>query len=357
MTGYTFTYHTEAEPIGVFGKNPKGHKAESGQTEKKALNYSTFGSLMTERTFQAGGYRYGFNSMEKDDEIKGVGNSLDFSNRIYDSRLGRFLSIDPIAADFPFVTPYNFAENRVIDGIDLWGLQYVSANESFYQIRNGQVWVRTTNFHEVMDPITREKSIGRSVPIYQVNLTMENRVSSQQLGGRDGFTRLGNYLRGSYEISPKIISGERPDGRNNLTKAYTNAARRSGGIGRIGLGFAAIEVVQGINTTISGYNDHVESTRQRGLIREAFGDVITAVSDDKIPSQYHNISDLSSITNFVFQGEDNFGTNDELRNIAIFITKYISGNYHGEREFIKPESGLDNLKLQPIITEPILERP
>ena len=39
-------------------------------------------------------YRYGFNGQEKLDEIKGYGNSLDFGARIYDPRLGRFLSVD-----------------------------------------------------------------------------------------------------------------------------------------------------------------------------------------------------------------------------------------------------------------------
>jgi RHS repeat-associated protein len=128
MTGYTFTYHTEAEPIGVFGKNPKGHKAESGQTEKKALNYSTFGSLMTERTYSAGGYRYGFNSMEMDDEVKGVGNSLDFGARIYDSRLGRWLSLDPLKEKYPFASPYNFALNTPIQAFDPDGRLVVFVN-------------------------------------------------------------------------------------------------------------------------------------------------------------------------------------------------------------------------------------
>ena len=34
-------------------------------------------------------YPSGFNGKENDDEIKGVGNSLDFGARMYDSRLGR----------------------------------------------------------------------------------------------------------------------------------------------------------------------------------------------------------------------------------------------------------------------------
>jgi RHS repeat-associated protein len=47
------------------------------------------------------GYRFTFNGMEKDDEVKGVGNSLDFGARIYDSRLGRWLSVDPLSYKFP----------------------------------------------------------------------------------------------------------------------------------------------------------------------------------------------------------------------------------------------------------------
>ena len=43
------------------------------------------------------GYRYGFNGMEKDDEVKGEGNSYTTEFRQYDSRIGRWLSIDPMA--------------------------------------------------------------------------------------------------------------------------------------------------------------------------------------------------------------------------------------------------------------------
>ena len=46
--------------------------------------------------------------------------------RIYDPRLGRFLSVDPITAQYPELTPYQFASNRPIDGIDLDGLEYAT---------------------------------------------------------------------------------------------------------------------------------------------------------------------------------------------------------------------------------------
>lgn len=43
--------------------------------------------------------------------------------RIYDPRLGRFLSVDPITKDYPELTPYQFASNRPVEGIDIDGME------------------------------------------------------------------------------------------------------------------------------------------------------------------------------------------------------------------------------------------
>lgn len=69
-------------------------------------------------------YVFGFNGMLKDDEIKGSGNSLDFGARIYDPRLGRWLSIDPLADKYPGMSPYNFTANNPILYIDQDGKDY-----------------------------------------------------------------------------------------------------------------------------------------------------------------------------------------------------------------------------------------
>ncbi|MDQ3072508.1 MAG: hypothetical protein M3Q97_04485 [Bacteroidota bacterium] len=63
-------------------------------------------------------YRYGFNGMERDDEVKGIGNSYDFGARVYDSRLGCFLSVDPLYKIYEEVSPYVFAINNPIKYID-----------------------------------------------------------------------------------------------------------------------------------------------------------------------------------------------------------------------------------------------
>ena len=64
------------------------------------------------------GYRYGFNGMEKDDEIKGSGNSYDMGARMYDPRIGRTPSRDPKAGIYPDISPYAYALNNPIIFVD-----------------------------------------------------------------------------------------------------------------------------------------------------------------------------------------------------------------------------------------------
>jgi len=73
-------------------------------------------------------YRYGFNGKENDNEVKGDGMQLDYGFRIYDPRLGRFLTVDPISSSFPWNSSYAFGENDVIRSIDLDGLEKIETN-------------------------------------------------------------------------------------------------------------------------------------------------------------------------------------------------------------------------------------
>lgn len=72
------------------------------------------------------GYRFGYNGQEKDNEVAGEGNEIEFKYRLYDPRIGKFKSADPLHKSYPWNSDYAFAENRVIDGIDLEGLEYAT---------------------------------------------------------------------------------------------------------------------------------------------------------------------------------------------------------------------------------------
>ena len=86
-----------------------------------ATDYYAFGSPMPGRDFVSDGYRYGFNGMEKDNEVKGNGNSYTTEFRQYDSRLGRWLSLDPKMTNFADMAPYAAFSNNPIFLVDPLG--------------------------------------------------------------------------------------------------------------------------------------------------------------------------------------------------------------------------------------------
>jgi RHS repeat-associated protein len=74
------------------------------------------------RTFDLN-YRYGFNGKEHDTDTYGQGNVYDYGFRIYNPRLGKFLSVDPLLNSYPWYSSYQFAGNIPIKFIDLDGKQ------------------------------------------------------------------------------------------------------------------------------------------------------------------------------------------------------------------------------------------
>jgi muramidase (phage lysozyme) len=90
---------------------------------RNSTDYSPFGVELDGRTVSLEGYRFGFQDQEKDDEIKGEGNSINYTFRMHDPRLGRFFAVDPLAKRFPHNSAFAFSENRVIDCGELEGLQ------------------------------------------------------------------------------------------------------------------------------------------------------------------------------------------------------------------------------------------
>lgn len=62
---------------------------------RTCYDYSPFGVECDGRTV-SGGYRFGYQGSEKDNEAKGSGNSYTTEFRQLDPRLGRWLSVDPV---------------------------------------------------------------------------------------------------------------------------------------------------------------------------------------------------------------------------------------------------------------------
>ncbi|GIV35517.1 MAG: hypothetical protein KatS3mg031_3052 [Chitinophagales bacterium] len=71
-------------------------------------DYYPFGSVMEGREYNLAAYRFGFVGHERDNEIKGLGNSYYFGSRIFDTQLGRWLSVDVLQARYPGYSLYHY---------------------------------------------------------------------------------------------------------------------------------------------------------------------------------------------------------------------------------------------------------
>ena len=98
--------------------------AKKASAPKNRVNYDSFGAPLENRTeSESSSYRFGFNGVEKENDLNGEGNAYAFEYRIHNPRIGRFLSVDPLAKEYPWNSTYSFAENDVIRCLDLEGAE------------------------------------------------------------------------------------------------------------------------------------------------------------------------------------------------------------------------------------------
>ncbi len=134
-------------------------KLNDNEPDVKAVyDYFPFGMQMPDRTFNGGGYRYGFNGFEVDSELKGNGNHISFNGYGYDPRISRRFGLDPIDqidisnyvafADNPilFVDPdgkvvraVSGSETQMEDAIKSSFVRYPQVQKLFQVNQNGQM--------------------------------------------------------------------------------------------------------------------------------------------------------------------------------------------------------------------------
>jgi RHS repeat-associated protein len=325
-----------------------------------ATDYYPFGWAMPGRTYTAASYKYGFNGKENDNEVKGEGNQQDYGMRIYDPRLGRFLSVDPIGKDYPMLTPYQFASNSPIEGIDKDGKEFLSFQESLIEFKYGCALVKK-QYAGKESLVSGDGWIGttRMIAKYDFNSNIPKASSSYfsdkanpdageyHLDGNKDFTPSVNPI---FDLRKNLNPHFKKDGTNN--KSYTRFNTSSYEIGKNsgftipGKGFLVLEVAR---LGLQAYDNYTADkfadafNYQKKFIEPSVDAVSKASIKGEIPSYYQNFESINKLTNFVLQG-DRTGMSKELINIGINITKEL-GIYKPKLEgLIFNTSGLDNLK-------------
>jgi RHS repeat-associated protein len=252
-------------------------------------DYSPFGVLLDGRTFASESYRYGFNGKEKDDEVKGVtGSSYDFGSRIYDPRVGRFLSVDPLVNNFPSLSPYQYANNSPIYFVDEDG-------ESGVAYKTTEINKATGN--PILKVVSNVYLYGEGATAARAT-AMKTEVNTQYNNGGNYFTAdvdgvtydvvfeinvetlgLGDALQGISEANAKNNYFQVDDGLG-VSYTLTGQAPNSGG----NTGYLATEDLDKNQNTAShemnhgfGGNDHPTS----GVVNDGSNPDISLPQDQK----------------------------------------------------------------------------
>lgn len=356
--------------------------------------------LLPGRHANTSDYRYGFQGQEMDDEIKGEGNSLNYTFRMHDPRVGRFLSLDPISAQYPHNSPYAFAENRVIDGIELEGAEYLRTEEAKVKLYYGYPLLRLEGFSQVFQSnfkMNHSENIGIWMD-FQTGVV--NGVVSDLLLSKDAViwqelkpaavARLENskIYHGGYDsynlkhYTGRINKdGKTPDGRSvGSSKNYIDKQSFTSGpvSSRGAIGFVAIvnaanfglELHRDVNigrdlsslqSQVKGpyevlarrndfwifYTDVMGHNPNKSSFLNAIKDVKTADQRGWIPENLRTPYYISRITNIVLFGEDNEAfntpskTDKQVYETGIKILKEISKNYKGNDSALDSEDKSD----------------
>jgi RHS repeat-associated protein len=214
-------------------------------------SYSPFGSVLLGRDFSGESYRFGFGGKEKNSELNS--DNYDFGARIYDGRIGRFLSIDPDFKKYANWSTYIFSINNPIKNIDFEGRGPIDAilkvnaaanesankawKESFNEDKSkvnevGFLLVQSTTVIKLGTSETiKDEIVVRNYTIseHPDNINLNKTVNNGEKIVGDLHTHPYSLTEGSHlgiAFSPKDISNLRYSAKNDYVKLVESGTKR-----------------------------------------------------------------------------------------------------------------------------------
>ncbi len=204
-------------------------------------------SFLPNRQATDGNYRYGFQGQEQDDEVKGEGNSLNYTFRMHDPRVGRFFAVDPLFKTYPSNSPFAFSQNDVIRSIELEGLEKkvveVARDNQGYitTIKVTRAFAKKSSFNEeqAYNPDLNLKEIntnsnfsGLEMVAFDQNNDGAVFINKIHRGESNSYERLANYAlkrgnhqikEGDFSMTPGLGGGGVTDNTGlNFPRIYNN---------------------------------------------------------------------------------------------------------------------------------------
>ena len=188
-------------------------------------DYYPFGMLQPGRKYESalGGYRYGFNGKENDNDVKGDGLQLDYGFRVYDPRLGKFLSVDPLTQSYPWNSPYSYAEGDLIRSIDVDGLEkliVITTKDKFGRIESMAIeGIRDKDIKQGLD-VNLKFVTGKKVTTRDVLIITRQQGKADLLSYDDLNENYRRQIRNAPEAEVNETDNNLPEGSIAQSEFY-----------------------------------------------------------------------------------------------------------------------------------------
>jgi hypothetical protein len=271
----------------------------------------------------SGGYRFGFQNQEKDDEVKGEGNSINYTFRMHDPRLGRFFAVDPLIGKYPFYSSYSFSGNRVIDAIELEGLEPKDAKEG-----ERILVIVLLGYSEAEEP-------PKGKTLYKNNPNKKSDISNYS--SEIGLTSIEKAFSDNAKVHVAVFSTSLNDDKTKVDAEKTmNIFRKENPNGKIIL--VGHSKGADLAITISTENPGIDIELLYTL--DIQDNSLFSINDDNIPSNVKNAINVYQEANFTELGGEDIEFNS---------TK-TKGFNHRANEKNTTHSNIDNIYAKKVIS-------
>jgi len=166
-----------------------------------AQDYYPFGWTMPGRQYNSDSYRYGYNTQEKVDEIKGSGNHLTAKYWEYDPRIGRRWNMDPVVLSYE--SGYVTNGNNPIWYLDPLGDFKTKFGAWMYSlIHGGKVEGEKGNYYVNRSSVGADGKMVIRPWVYEWN-SSKSKFGSSRKGHRDGHTSRSPVKTDHYGVEPQ----------------------------------------------------------------------------------------------------------------------------------------------------------
>jgi hypothetical protein len=144
--------------------------------------------------------------------VKLYANEVEAKKHLDNSISSRFLSVDPLTSTYPMLTPYQYASNRPIDGIDLDGKEWTKVET--YDPKTG---VTNVNF-QVKLKVLNESKVFTDVQSLQAEIQKQFAVAFAEVKNKQSKVSYSASINvemvdklGDHDFGALIFEGQKPE--------------------------------------------------------------------------------------------------------------------------------------------------